>query len=413
MKNFCNNCGEKVVEGNHYCVKCGKRVLTSQPKKPLQKAKGNARKKRSLYVFGLIGIILISIISYYVWEAASNKGTHRQGEGADQEQTEDQQVEENGNISEETKVEEKKATAPTVEDGEVETKSSNENQDSLSVTSDNDEQNELFFLYEEELNQLSNVHPYDLGDWKIEDNEDHIWIHLQDIKGDGLKELYRSYDAQEYETLRAWAQHIFYIAQEVQKETGIHTKFTIETMCDSLAPETMFSSNILETSGSCGYSIPILTGNTKEDLSLFLHTLVFKDEEEILARDFDVPSEVESIREKYNQIKENEHLYNEFEVSADVTEYENENGVRKKLIQEIFNGTRVESYYGDDGELLFIFTSDHQNKENRYYFKDGLLIRWIDPSGDQTDAGNETEEYLKLNHYWQSELEKWKEDYFY
>ncbi|WP_446853372.1 hypothetical protein [Halobacillus faecis] len=353
----------------------------------------------------LIGILSLSTVLYFVWEGTSNKEIHQQGKADDQEGVEEQPVKETSKVYGKTEIPEEKPIAYANEGNEVE--------DQDSVTPDANEKEERLFQYEEELNRLSKVHPYDLGVWKIDDNENHLRIHIKDIKDDGLGELYQSYDSQEYEALRAWAQDIFYIAQKVQKETGIHTEFNIETMCDSQAPETMFSSDILETSGSCGYSIPILTGSSKEDLSLFIHTLVFKDNEEILSRDFDVPSEVENIREKYNKIKENEHLYTELEVSVDVNEYEDENGMRQKLVQEKFNGSRVESYYGDDGELLFIFTSDDHNKENRYYFKDGLLIRWIDPNGNSTDAGNETEEYFKLNHYWQSELEKWKEDYFY
>ncbi|MBN8235153.1 hypothetical protein JF544_07810 [Halobacillus kuroshimensis] len=267
-------------------------------------------------------------------------------------------------------------------------------------------------LYKKKLNDLANVYPFDLGSWTLNKNTKGVELSIEYPDSNGVFTLYQLYDTNEYDVLRAWAQEVFYIAQEIEESTGTKTTISISTTCDHQVPETMFPSDILSYSGSCGYSIPILYGDSIENLTLLLHTKVFKEEEELLSRNFHVPSIVDFIKAEYSHINESEDLYTQEAPGPDVTEYVNENRVRRKLVEQKIDGAVIESFYTDSGELFFIYT-EKDGEEDRYYFSDGLLIRWIDPSGRTIDAGNETEEYLKLNHYWQGQHAKWIENDFY
>ena len=63
-------------------------------------------------------------------------------------------------------------------------------------------------------------------------------------------------------------------------------------------------------------------------------------------------------------------------------------------------GRTVEEYYYSDGKLIFVFERVfHYNKpmsgkvirtgENRYYFNNDYLIRWMDENGKQSDVSSE------------------------
>jgi hypothetical protein len=76
-------------------------------------------------------------------------------------------------------------------------------------------------------------------------------------------------------------------------------------------------------------------------------------------------------------------------------------------------GRAIEEYYYWEGKLIFVLQTDHRydkplsgkivkTTENRFYFKDDKLIRWIDENGKQvgSDSAEFTEkqtEYLKTS----------------
>ncbi|WP_412098045.1 zinc-ribbon domain-containing protein [Halobacillus litoralis] len=396
MPDFCTNCGMKLKADTHFCENCGQKFSSSiPPASDLPKENQSKRKKSVLFVC-LAGFLLIFIAGYYSWDHLRAK-------------TLDPEVSvkpETGSVLE-VEEERNEDAPPASQESEAEHTSEPETKDK-SVENKEDP----LVRYEEKLNNLADVHPFGLGTWTLNKNAQEIELSIENPDSNGIFTLYQLYDTGEYDVLRAWAQEVFYIAQEIEESTGSKTSISISTTCDHQVPETMFPSDMLSYSGSCGYSLPILYGDTKENLTLLLHTKVFREEEELLSRSFHVPSIVDSIKAEYSHINESQNLYTQETAAPDVTEYINENQVRRKLVEQKLDGSTIESFYTDNGELFFIYTME-DGMENRYYFSDGLLVRWIDPSGKTIDAGNETEEYLKYNHYWQEQRSKWKNNEFY
>ncbi|MGZ8843672.1 MAG: hypothetical protein ACXW18_08415, partial [Pyrinomonadaceae bacterium] len=75
-------------------------------------------------------------------------------------------------------------------------------------------------------------------------------------------------------------------------------------------------------------------------------------------------------------------------------------------------GRATEEYYFWQGKLIFVLQTDHRydkplsgkivkTTENRFYFKDDKLIRWIDENGKQ--AGSDSAEFTgKQTEFWKT-----------
>jgi outer membrane lipoprotein-sorting protein len=86
-----------------------------------------------------------------------------------------------------------------------------------------------------------------------------------------------------------------------------------------------------------------------------------------------------------------------------------------KMVATFFGetGRAVEEYYFWEGKLIFVLQADHRydkplsgkvvkTTENRFYFKDDKLIRWIDENSkqvatDSTEFAEKQSEYLKTS----------------
>lgn len=111
----------------------------------------------------------------------------------------------------------------------------------------------------------------------------------------------------------------------------------------------------------------------------------------------DVESIVKGIRKEYNKINGEINQYTKTLVDKDTTIFTNQNQVMKKRIVKSLN---AEFYYWDDGSIFFIFSTT--NGENRFYFHDNQLIRWINPrkSTINLKEGLSNNQYLQLQQEW-------------
>ena len=80
--------------------------------------------------------------------------------------------------------------------------------------------------------------------------------------------------------------------------------------------------------------------------------------------------------------------------------FTNADGVTKKAIEMTPNGT-VEYYYDDSQQIIFIFLYKG-SIENRFYFHEDQLIRWIDANKTTIDynAGLENSKYVEWGKRW-------------
>ncbi|HMH44046.1 MAG TPA: hypothetical protein VK557_11225 [Pyrinomonadaceae bacterium] len=129
---------------------------------------------------------------------------------------------------------------------------------------------------------------------------------------------------------------------------------------------------------------------------------------------------IETIRQHYAAINKNVTLYRR--VKKDLSGYSAEGGeliayfhgpTIMKIAATFFGetGKTMEEYYYWDGKLIFVFRREaHYDKplsgkvvstiENRLYFKDDKMIRWIDENGKEVAAGStefaeKEKDYLK------------------
>ncbi|MBV7507704.1 hypothetical protein KW850_20965 [Bacillus sp. sid0103] len=113
---------------------------------------------------------------------------------------------------------------------------------------------------------------------------------------------------------------------------------------------------------------------------------------EVVASDEDlsfinVEAEVKKIRTEYNKINKVQKDYTTIKQSRNFTQYINENGIIKKIVKHE-NGLTTEYYFWNDGSLFFIFTTTAKPLENRYYFKNNHMIRWIDSNERKIDVNS-------------------------
>ncbi|MEH7745006.1 hypothetical protein V7659_08110, partial [Neobacillus drentensis] len=118
-----------------------------------------------------------------------------------------------------------------------------------------------------------------------------------------------------------------------------------------------------------------------------------------------VEDEVKVIRAEYKSINKVHKNYNVNKLGASFTQYINDNGIIKKIVKKE-NGVTTEYYFWDDGSLFFIFTTTAKPLENRYYFKDNQMIRWIDSDKRTIDinSGKVNQEYREWENFWVNQI---------
>jgi hypothetical protein len=131
---------------------------------------------------------------------------------------------------------------------------------------------------------------------------------------------------------------------------------------------------------------------------------------------------VETIRQHYANINQNVARYRR--VKKNLSGFSAEGGelfayfhgpTVMKMVATFFGetGRTVEEYYFWNGQLIFVFqTENHYDKplsgkvvrktENRFYFKDDKLIRWLDENGkevapDSSEYAPKQADYLKMS----------------
>lgn len=110
-------------------------------------------------------------------------------------------------------------------------------------------------------------------------------------------------------------------------------------------------------------------------------------------------SAVSVIRERYYDAQNNLDSYRKETYQGGVTKYFDENNSLVRVDDVEDNGGYSKCYYYSDGKLYFVFACIGKI-ENRFYFKDDVLIRWIDEAGNTHDNDRNDDSYL----FWEENL---------
>lgn len=99
-----------------------------------------------------------------------------------------------------------------------------------------------------------------------------------------------------------------------------------------------------------------------------------------------VEEEIKEIKKQYYKVQNQKDTFTQHPVSNKIKIYYVTDKVVSVEVSSGYNdiGYSRIYYYDDNGKLYFAFVFD-KKKENRLYFKDNILIRYIDESGDIYD----------------------------
>lgn len=274
---FCTNCGKKSNGKELFCTGCGMEFEANQPL-PIHEATPSTDERVSrtgqkasskgllITIFAIAGIIVIAVASYFIiGSLKDNKEKVAPRESTKQQQEEsvsppaDQKTENSGSTHSDT------AGVTKSEDN------------SSSVTTQNREQSTLQY-YTNQLNNLkivSSGKEISVGRWELSHQNNTVSLFATSIPPKELAAIFSLYDAGDLAPLQTWAQAVYEIAENVATELHAAWNIGVGNSCVAEYPVTLPSDTLISYSGSCGYSIPVLTGTNKENLSLVIDYRVF------------------------------------------------------------------------------------------------------------------------------------------
>ena len=156
------------------------------------------------------------------------------------------------------------------------------------------------------------------------------------------------------------------------------------------------------------YGVDLNFNYQEEDTAVSNEVVITEDDvvspEEDLST-IDVESKVKVIRAEYNKINKVQKNYRIDKKSDSFIDYINDNGIIKKSVKKE-NGLTTEYYFWDNGSLFFIFTTTSKPLENRYYFKNNQMIRWIDSNKKTIDINSSkvNREYKDWENFWVNQM---------
>ncbi|MCM3568527.1 YARHG domain-containing protein [Neobacillus mesonae] len=256
MAKLCSNCGRELGAEDKFCTECGTRVIqvnlslekdSSSPNEgTLSKRQSGTKKWVPLIItFSVIGLVIAGIAAYFIIVFLKDS---RQDA----------------------------ASAVSIPGKTVENISLKMEEDSRQPEAGREES--IIERYTKKLNALK-IHTsgidISIGGWKIISENGRVSLDASQIPAKDLARIFDLYDTGNVKALKNWAKDVYYIAEDLSQE--LNDKWSIEAgnTCVSEYPATLSNADLSAYSGSCGYSIPVLTGTEKDDLSLVIHTSVF------------------------------------------------------------------------------------------------------------------------------------------
>jgi hypothetical protein len=118
-----------------------------------------------------------------------------------------------------------------------------------------------------------------LGKWTIREVDGELYIEANNIPQKSLKRIFAMYDTKNIKLdtryikpLEIWAEKVLNEIEELTKIVNKPWFIEVGNNCVAEYPKTLPTDLIVGYSGSCGYSIPVLTGSSEEASLLLLLT---------------------------------------------------------------------------------------------------------------------------------------------
>jgi hypothetical protein len=325
MMAFCKQCGQKLNEDQSFCKNCGSTIgqnpNNSSSRVSLKQNENHSvimrsevkksSKRTKIVVYSIIGIGLLLGAEYYIMDYLKDPKLAVNGHSQTKKE---KRPEKAGTEKIEKPGKEKEAVASNEAD--------------------------IFESYTTKLNGLAvqnGSQSITVGDWNITNNNGTMIFEAKKIPSENLENIFNLYDAGNIEPLRTWAKEVFLIVDELAGKLDEDWNIQVGNNCSGLYPKSLSSSDIMDYSSACGYSVPVLTGSNKENLSLIIIENVFSNNESatndsIASEDYILPyssekrlveSEIDPLNSRQLRLARNEiyALHGRIFVSEDLQQY--------------------------------------------------------------------------------------------
>lgn len=252
---FCNNCGEPLNKGLAFCTVCGNKVKESNLA-PVEQSResvhnySRANEKPAsknnwlkIVIISVFGVAVLFFAGYFILDM----------------------------MKEEEKI--IKTSSNNNEEKETNKESSSEDEDAG--------ESDILADYERKLEKLEITGATTVDDWDIELLNGTLFLSAKNIQDDNLNEIFSMFDSGNLEPLRLWAIEVSVLAELLAKEVNADWSVQVGNDCTGMYPSTLSQSDLSAYSGSCGYSVPVLTGYDKDSLTLFINHKVYSFEKEL------------------------------------------------------------------------------------------------------------------------------------
>ena len=258
MASFCSNCGMELKSGQQFCKGCGTKVRSPDslasgnfPQMERATIKQNTVQKNNkntyIAIFTIVGLILMGVAAFFVV-----------------------------NMLNEPKQE--VSTTPVTS-----TVKENDSDSSVSTPKDDESvaingEDSTLKDYTRKLNQLkitSGGTNIAIGNWEISNRNGMISLKARNISSKDLNKIFELYDEGNYRPLQSWAREVYFLSEDLAQELNADWKIEVGNTCSPEHPFSLSDSDLAAYSGSCGYSIPVLSGTDKDNLALVINSPVF------------------------------------------------------------------------------------------------------------------------------------------
>jgi hypothetical protein len=253
VSSFCSNCGKEFKSEQLFCNGCGAKIgIPSSPvpnnfpqmERTIIKQKNN--KNTYIVVFSVIGLILVLAAAYYIV-----------------------------NVIKESKQEVSRSVTTAVYENTEKTLGVDK-KDSVNETGNGEDA--VISSYVRKLNLLR-INSYDtdisIGRWEIINRNGTLILNARNIPSKELVGIFELYDEGNLTPLQSWAREVYFLAEDLSRELNADWKIEVGNTCSPEHPYSLPDADLTAYSGSCGYSIPVLSGTDKDNLSLVINSSVF------------------------------------------------------------------------------------------------------------------------------------------
>ncbi|WP_421381651.1 YARHG domain-containing protein [Bacillus salacetis] len=292
---FCKECGKKLKENQLFCNGCGRQTAHSPtPKSQEIEQKTRYQKPASSSLnFKIVLICSIFIIGAF-FAGKYFMGAKPEAEKA---ASPPSQVQAEKTEPEETQPPDEPPPPPVEKEEEEPTDTDTQ----TTITADIQSEEEETYEATAATTAVNSAHPADdLTDaitklneikiptssrdisltWQGHSEEDGLGFMAVDIPAEDLQGLFDLYDQGKIDVLKTWAKKVYEIVDDAGTRSGKEWSVYVGDQCVGAHPKTLPSEDLMNFSGSCGYSIPVLGGFNKANYTLILNERVFGANEE-------------------------------------------------------------------------------------------------------------------------------------